>query len=535
MIRKNIYRWHRTLSLVIAVPVLLWAASGFMHPVMTTFRPAIATHAYEQPEIDSAAIRIPVEDVLSEHAITRLHTFRIVEIGGNWFYQVQKEPDGIPDYYSTRTGRRLNSGDELYAQYLANHFLNGYKNEDGAASHASTRNMAQDDIDCCLAAARYVRRYDGTAKINGTRRITAFSNEYKYVNRLLPVYRISFDRNDGIRVYVETTTGRLAHAIDKRRAFFDSIFSTFHTWNWLDALGKFKYFVMIALLAACLLTSIVGIYIFIITKGRSAKGNGIKKARKNHRWTAVSISLFTIMFAFSGAFHAFEKIRETPSAASYVYPLLETKQIDFNFPRIDSLLDNPITDIRLACVSDKYYWRITTAGEPPSPGRPRQETDPMKKRSAPMAEISYFDISDQTILAEGERRYARCLASHFSGRSMTDTTTIMPVTKFEGEYGFVNKRLPVWKVAYQGNGNERYYIETLTGALATRVEDRDLFEGYSFALLHKHHFMDWGGKTVRDISTMFWAMAQIVMVGIGLTLWRKVRRNGKQMPPRTGI
>jgi len=33
--RKNIYKWHRTLSLIIALPVVRWAASGFMHPIMT--------------------------------------------------------------------------------------------------------------------------------------------------------------------------------------------------------------------------------------------------------------------------------------------------------------------------------------------------------------------------------------------------------------------------------------------------------------------------------------------------------------------
>jgi hypothetical protein len=35
--------------------------------------------------------------------------------------------------------------------------------------------------------------------------------------------------------------------------------------------------------------------------------------------------------------------------------------------------------------------------------------------------------------------------------------------------------------------------------------------------------MDWGGKTVRDISTMFWVFMQIVLVSIGLILWFKRR------------
>jgi hypothetical protein len=33
--------------------------------------------------------------------------------------------------------------------------------------------------------------------------------------------------------------------------------------------------------------------------------------------------------------------------------------------------------------------------------------------------------------------------------------------------------------------------------------------------------MDWGGKELRDFSTMFWAMAQVILVVIGIMYWRK--------------
>jgi hypothetical protein len=40
-IRKNIYRWHRISSLFVAVPVLMWSLSGFLHPVMSSFKPDV--------------------------------------------------------------------------------------------------------------------------------------------------------------------------------------------------------------------------------------------------------------------------------------------------------------------------------------------------------------------------------------------------------------------------------------------------------------------------------------------------------------
>jgi hypothetical protein len=60
------------------------------------------------------------------------------------------------------------------------------------------------------------------------------------------------------------------------------------------------------------------------------------------------------------------------------------------------------------------------------------------------------------------------------------------------------------------------------------VQDKDMAEGYSFSLLHKHHFMDWGGKSVRDFSTMFWAAMQVAMVLVGLILYIKWRKRNKQ-------
>jgi hypothetical protein len=36
--------------------------------------------------------------------------------------------------------------------------------------------------------------------------------------------------------------------------------------------------------------------------------------------------------------------------------------------------------------------------------------------------------------------------------------------------------------------------------------------------------MDWSGKLGRDISTMFWAMVQIILIATGLILWARRKR-----------
>jgi len=79
-------------------------------------------------------------------------------------------------------------------------------------------------------------------------------------------------------------------------------------------------------------------------------------------------------------------------------------------------------------------------------------------------------------------------------------------------------------VAYEKNQNERFYIETTSGKLSVRVDDHDYNSAMIFNFLHKHHFMDFAGKEWRDFSTMFWAMAQIMLVVVGFMLYFKSRK-----------
>jgi hypothetical protein len=160
----------------------------------------------------------------------------------------------------------------------------------------------------------------------------------------------------------------------------------------------------------------------------------------------------------------------------------------------------------------------------------------MKDVNSAMPPVTYLHTADYAVLENGDAKYANWLACAYSGHSTNEIKATTPVTSFNDEYNFTDKRLPVWKVSYAANHNERLYIETSTGKLASRVNDATVVEGYSFALFHKHHFMDWGGKTTRDASTMFWVFMQVVMVAFGLILWfkrRTARPSAPDRPPGT--
>jgi hypothetical protein len=180
-----------------------------------------------------------------------------------------------------------------------------------------------------------------------------------------------------------------------------------------------------------------------------------------------------------------------------------------------------MTGIKLVQMNKLLFWQVNTIKEP----HLIERKDLMKDKTVAPPNAIYINATDNIILPDGEKKYAQYLATIFSGNNQQKIQHIIPITKFEGEYGFVNKRLPVFKVSYSCNNNERYYVETATSEFAAEVNDKDLLEGHSFSLLHKHHFMDFANKSTRDFSTMFWAMAQIAMVIIGLILYRKMRKN----------
>lgn len=542
-IRRHMYRWHRVASLIIAIPVLLWAVSGFMHPLMTNIRPQVATQRLTVPVIDTAKIKVSLADALQKNRVDTFSSFRLVVMSGNWFYQVKLPDNAMLKYYSADNGKLLPQGDELYARYLAKQFLEG---DEQAAVDAKANKMLASlkpeplpdgstteaaealsgDHDCCTNTMAAIMNTSKGAKVSGVAFIEQFDKEYKYVNRYLPAWKVSFGRADGVRIYVETAQDRFAFATDNNRNAFDTFFSLFHTLGWLDFMGRGKHVIEILIMLMAMFTTCMGLYMFFTTKTKNPKGNVTARARRIHRYTSVTASLFTLLFTFSGAFHAFEKLQPDTRDQYYTANRFAAATATPDMQKLQVAVGNDklITNISLVKMEDGLYWQVFNKSNKPEVKKAAATggKDLMKSMSMPAPNTLYVGVNDYTVLPSGEEHYARYLASLFSGRKADKIISTTVVTKFADEYGFVNKRLPVWKVGYAENSRERYYVETSSDKLAALVNDKDLVEGYSFALFHKHHFMDWGGKTVRDISTMFWALMQVLMVGVGLWFWMKV-------------
>ena len=355
-----------------------------------------------------------------------------------------------------------------------------------------------------------------------------FDTEYKSINRLLPVYKVDFEREDNIRIYVETAHDRLGLAFDNTRSVFDKLFQIFHNMSWLNSLGNARLVVEISIMSLAFITTIMGIFIFFTSKSKIVSDKPITRMRRNHRYISIFASFFTLLFTFSGAFHAFQKFKPDTRNDFFLENKFSASELDINWAKLQQAIQNDflIVNISAIRINDQTYLQVYQRNAVDSSGSKKSGGIGLDIQNA-----IYLNADGYSILRNGEEVYARYLASIFKDNSNAKPIEVKQITKFAGEYGFVNKRLPVWKIAYDSNYNERFYVETSSNKLSVRIDDREVFEGLSFSFLHKHHFMDFAGKSWRDFSTMFWAAMQVAMIVVGLILWKKAIK-AKKSPSR---
>lgn len=470
--KRNFYKWHRILGLTALVPVIFWTLSGLSHPFMSNwFRPYIPVEVYKQPVQSALKPALSIQKVLDQNNITELRNFSLIGFNKTGYYQVM-DKDSLCHYYSAITGRVLPDGDKLYAIYLARYF---------------TR--------------------DSTSAIKSLTLQKTFDGRYQPINHLLPVWKVAFNRADGMDVYVETSQSRMGTFNNNTRKAFLWVFEQFHTWQFLAAIGgeQFRLIVMLALVCTMFLALLSGLTVYgLFWKNFKAvagkrKAKGIEDQRfvhRYHRQIGLIISFILFMFITSGAFHIIIKLRDSKVAKPEYVQLINRSELGLSNLQL-TLPDSSINHIALAKFNNHAYYQVTNN----------------KKR------ILYFDAATGTELQDGDTKFAAFLSDYYGDDKARAQPSITRIGQFDNEYGFINKRLPVQKVSY-ANGENRY-IETTTAKLATKVAGIDRAEGLSFIFLHKFFWMTWAGKDIRDIVSMLAALTVFVVSLLGLTAFIK--------------
>jgi uncharacterized membrane protein YsdA (DUF1294 family) len=499
-VRRNIYRWHRITSLIAALPILLWSLSGFLYPVMNSFKPDVRNQFLPAVSIDTSKILVSLQQALLQNNITVLHNFRIVKLDGNCYYQIQQLNSDTLSYLSCTDGKLLKDGDRLYASYLAQRYLSEpvTKNKQKAMGHQ----MAA-DISSVAIMFHKTKPYNKT-KITSVELIKKFNKEYKTSNALLPVYKISFDRSDGIRLYIETSTDRMATAVDNKKAWFINFFGITHSWTFLNGMGQTKNVTLGAFSLLCFISSLLGFYVYnIISKKKAASAS-----KSWHRTLGNVFVLTTALYGVSGAWHAFHKLSEKSGKEIVAdRSQFSADELNLSFSNLakSAKANEKFTNISIVKINGENYWQLYLLN-----GKEKQKR--------------YINTKTFEELADGDIKYGCYLACQFSNNPNHTITHSKCLNQFTNSYSMMNKRLPVIEVGF--DANENYYVETSTGHLSAVTNSYDKAERFSFSNLHMHHYWeDWfgdKGKTIQKTVFIFTTLGLLLLALTGCWMyWRK--------------
>ena len=491
MPRTTLYCWHRRIGLIVFVAIIAWALSGLSHPIMSRINPRPVMMS-PPVSVGSMAKLLPLSSALSLNAIDEFEQVQLINVDDTSFYRV--EHGGDTSYIDASSGQRANLNDIDYAKQLARYYLG-----------------------------------DTANKIVSVELVSAFNEDYLYINRFLPVYKVTFDRPDNMRAYVEVSTGRLATLIDDRKALVGWVFRQLHSWvfiknPWLRTIA------MSVMLIAGMGLSLVGLLMAWRGRGNRADKKSASKGGVSvwHRRLGIGFGVLMLTFSFSGLYHLLNKPVIAPPPKSPPSTFFTSGNLTLDWPTVADVAGAEYF-IRgnLVMVDGMPFFRLVLAA-PNVTGKPAKSAGAEHHSNRHVSrggKLIYINAGSSQLCAHCERKHALNLAEYYSGAASDDKSLnegqVEKITRFSSDYGFINKRMPVHAVNLGhapeagGEAQTTLYVETATGALASRASSFSRLEGWSFSYLHKWHFFDPLSKVLRDILLIITTLAIAVLCLLG--------------------
>ena len=488
-IRAKAIRWHQLLALLGGIGLLLWGGSGLLHPIMTAFGPQQAVFYPPHRPLDLAGIH-PIHDTLAAAGITQAAAVRVVASDGANLLQVTETQDAPRRYFRLDDGTELVGHDHVHAVYLARHYLK----QDGP-----------------------VRSVDW---------VDAFTPDYPWVNRLLPVYRVTFDRPDDLSIYIYTETNAAAGVDNRFKSVVQTGFRWFHTWSWFPAEADWARVVLIALLVGSLLALAATGIAMIVTIRRRGRAPGL---RGWHRMAGYVVALPLLMFTSSGLFHLIQYAAQTPGRSLTLSPPLSLENVAFPLHEQWADIAQGLDVSSVSIVQDnkgRHLYRLGLAADRRG-GGPQTARQIRNARFDGLETVGlavYLDARTGQAYPGGDRALAVQLGERFTGVSDRAIRAVSLVTRFGPGYDFRNKRLPVWRLDYGPPVDATLFVDTTTGVLADKVPDSHKLERASFSFLHKWNFLFPLGRDAQNIIVSLAVVISLVfMAAVGLTMDAKRR------------
>jgi hypothetical protein len=478
----TLYKWHIHLSILAGAALLLWAGSGVLHPILsfTALKPA----SFMPPITPFTPKPLPAP-TLPAPTLPETTALRVLSWQGGIFYQITapQQPERL--YYKAETGEQMAGVDAQRAIALARHY-SGEK----------------------------------TAAVKSAILQTSFDRAYPPINKYLPVWRVAFAREDGLTVYVDTSNDKLGTQNTHLKELLQGLFQRIHTLDFLQLTGKENARLLIITLCVVSVIAMASLGVgLLFTLKRRKK---IDSTRRFHRLLGMVVWIPILMFSTSGLFHLWMhsntgERNKTP----IVFPLLNLQAM--TLPTIDGI----VQDMRVLHIGENVFWRVEIPA-PQTPAAPKLKHDPHQNHGggggAPLrATAHYYNAQTGEKLPLNDGAIAVMVAEQALGKRVFSTPTLTPT--FTQEYGFANKRLPVWRLeSPQG----LVFVDSKHGVIAATVSPLDKAELWSFNMLHKWQFFDkilgLTPKQRDGIITVF-AVLIISMTLVGYRLrWKRYKQ-----------
>lgn len=502
MLSRLVLRYHRLIGLVAVLPVLLWGLSGLSHPILTRLQPQPA--AMTPPPALLAAVPAaeraglpPLSGLLAGQGVAQVERARLMQWNGRPVWQLTLPAVAERRYLDAHSGAVLDGLDRELAVVLARHYT-------GEASRA----------------------------IASVTLVSEFSDDYLYVNRLLPVWRVEFAGGDRLRAFVETSPLRLATLDNTLKSRFGTLFRNLHSWMFIGN-ERLRDALMTVFLLAAFGSALGGLWLYGHFLRREAVGERLRPARRWHRRIGLVAAVGALMFSGSAMLHLWLLDKSRHEAAPWPHsgealPAAALTLAPAQLPMGEG------ESLQLLAMDGAPVWQLSPparamVGKTAHAGHDAHSSHKHGQGGAhaghgaqrggvkPAEQDRYFTAAGE-LIESGPETHARLLATTHTGLPAERITQVEKITRFEGEYGFINKRLPVYRVGYDTKDKLAVFVETVSGVTAAEVRAPQRVEGWSFAYLHKWTFLDPLGKDLRDALAGLMALLIVVTVLLGLRL-----------------
>lgn len=285
--------WHRMAGYVLALPLIMFSASGIYHLIQSALVPPVSQLKMGKP-VNVASGKWPVEADWALIAKGRdIASVALVEgAEGQPLYRIGLAPKvpmggGEHDHGPAKATADHGMAGHDHAAMMAAQAkapttdaeirearFAGIK-PDGPAIYldAATGNVVNSgDKDLALAIAR---RFTGApdSAVTGVELVTRFSHEYDFRNKRLPVWRVDYGAPVNASLFVDTGTGVLVDRVADGEKPERLMFSFIHKWNFLFPVGRLAQNVIVGVFAIALIgfMAVLGLRMDLIRRLRASR------------------------------------------------------------------------------------------------------------------------------------------------------------------------------------------------------------------------------------------------------------------------